>query len=55
MWGFNEINRKGINKEEREMNFELIDRIQDILSIPIALYICYQLHMIRRVRLKDDE
>lgn len=30
------------------INFELIDRIQDIISIPFALYICYQLYKIRK-------
>lgn len=29
------------------MNFELIDRIQDILSIPIAIYMIYLLHKIK--------
>lgn len=28
------------------MNFELIDRIQDIISIPFALYIVWQLNRI---------
>ena len=29
------------------MNFELIDKIQDILSIPVAIYIIYLLHKIK--------
>jgi len=28
--------------------FEIIDRVQDIISIPIALYICYMLFRIRQ-------
>lgn len=36
------------------MNFELIDRIQDIISIPIALYICVMLNKIRKSQ-KDYE
>jgi len=29
------------------MNYELIDRVQDILSIPIAIWIIWMLHKIR--------
>lgn len=32
------------------ITFELIDRIQDILSIPIAIWICYMLWKIRQAQ-----
>ena len=34
------------------MNYELIDRVQDILSIPIAIYIIWMLNKINK-RLKN--
>jgi len=34
------------------ISFELIDRIQDIVSIPIALWIIYRLETIYRVGVK---
>jgi len=36
------------------ISFEMIDRVQDILSIPIAGFIVYQLIMIRR-KLNEKE
>ena len=30
------------------MNFELIDRIQDIISIPVMIYLVWQLHQINK-------
>jgi len=35
--------------------FELIDRIQDILSIPIAFYMCYMLYKIRKEQKKESK
>lgn len=35
------------------INFELIDRIQDILSIPIAFFFCVMLWKIRKTQLKQ--
>lgn len=35
--------------------FETIDQVQDILSIPIAAYIIYLLHKIKKVIVKPKE